>query len=132
MKIKPESDNSCLLIIDYDHSFLGFIWPEKRLLPLPFGIAALFCSSLYMINWQFDPCGQYRVEKSKSMERSNKEVMSKKAITLTRKHFVEINTFSNLLSVHAISSLFAFGFCYWKLSGSGNCQPDKAVVGIAI
>ena len=121
-----------MLIIDYDHSFLGFIWPEKRLLPLPFGIAALFCSSLYMINWQFDPCGQYRVEKSKSMERSNKEVMSKKAITLTRKHFVEINTFSNLLSVHAISSLFAFGFCYWKLSGSGNGQPDKAVVGIAI
>ena len=70
-------------------SFLGYLWPEKQLLPLPFGITALFCSSLYMINWQFDPCGQYQIEKTKASERSSKEIMSKKAITLTRKHFVD-------------------------------------------
>ena len=113
-------------------SFLGYLWPEKQLLPLPFGITALFCSSLYMINWQFDPCGQYQIEKTKASERSSKEIMSKKAITLTRKHFVQINSLSNLLSAHAITSIFAFGFCYWKLTSNSSCQPDKAVVGIAV
>ena len=114
------------------HFISGFILPEKRLLPMPFAISALFCSSLYMINWQFDPCGQYRLEKSKTIERTNKELMSKKAVTLTRKHFVQVNSINNFLSVHAITSLFAFGFCYWKLLGISSYQPDKAVVGIAV
>merc|ERR1712150_111061 len=111
---------------------LGFILSDRRYLPLPLGITSLFCSTLYTMSWQFDPCSQYRVEKSKSHERKNKEITSKKAIvTLIRKNNVQVNSFSNYVSIHSVMGFLSFGFCYWKLSNQLNSQPDKAVVGIA-
>ena len=110
---------------------LGSIWPEKRYLPLPFGITSLFCSALYMTSWQFDPCSHYRVEKSKSHERKNQEIVTKKAITLARKSKLKVNSLNNFLTMHSIIALSSFGFCYWKVSSYPSCQPDKAVVGIA-
>ena len=111
---------------------IGSIWPEKRLLPLPLGLASLFCSALYMISWQFDPCSQYRIEKSKNYERKDKEIVSKKAITLIRKNNVQVNSMINCISVHSVIAFSSFSFCYWKLSGNAPYQPDKTVVGIAI
>ena len=110
----------------------GTIWTEKRLLPLPLGTTSLFCSALYMINWQFDPCSKYQIEKSKNHERKNREIVSKKAITLVRKNNVQVNSIFNFMSVHSVISVLSFAFCYWKLLGNPSSQPDKTVVGIAV
>jgi len=85
-----------------------------------------------MISWQFDPCSQYRIEKAKSHERKNREIVSKKAITLIRKNSVQVNSIINFISVHSVIGFLSFAFCYWKLSGNPSSQPDKTVVGIAV
>ena len=112
-------------------SFLGSIWTDKRYLPLPFGITSIFCSALYLTSWQFDPCSQYRVEKTKRHERNSHETINKKAtVTLTRNNKLPVNYVSNYISMHSIIAVSSLIFCYWKLSSHFTSQPDKTVVGI--
>lgn len=42
----------------------GFAWPDKPLIYTPLGIVSFFCTGIYDISWQFDPCCQYQVNKN--------------------------------------------------------------------
>ena len=84
-----------------------------------------------MTSWQFDPCSQYRVEKTKHHERKSHETINKKAtVTLTRNNKLPVNYVSNYISMHLVIAVSSLIFCYWKLSSHFTSQPDKTVVGI--
>ena len=40
----------------------GVIWTERPTVPVPCAGLSLFCTALYTISWQFDPCCKYQVE----------------------------------------------------------------------
>lgn len=40
----------------------GYIWPKNILISGSLCVASLFCSGLYVISWNYDPCCQYQVE----------------------------------------------------------------------
>lgn len=39
----------------------GSIWPERLTLSTPFCAISVFCTGLYTVSWNFDPCCQYQV-----------------------------------------------------------------------
>lgn len=40
----------------------GYIWPKNLVISGPLCIVSLFCTGLYTISWNYDPCCQYQVE----------------------------------------------------------------------
>lgn len=43
---------------------VGFAWPKNITLSASFGFVSLFCTSLYTISWNTDPCVQYQIERN--------------------------------------------------------------------
>lgn len=44
--------------------FAGFIWPKNITICASIGVVSLFCTSLYTISWNTDPCVQYQIERN--------------------------------------------------------------------
>lgn len=42
---------------------LAFVWPENIIYYSSLGFVSLFCTSLYTISWNTDPCVQYLIER---------------------------------------------------------------------
>lgn len=42
----------------------GFVWPKHITICSSFGFVSLFCTSLYTISWNTDPCAQYQIERN--------------------------------------------------------------------
>jgi len=42
---------------------VGWAWPDRPALFVPLTCTSLFCTGLYTVSWQFDPCCQYQVSK---------------------------------------------------------------------
>lgn len=45
-------------------NILGCIWPKNITLSSSFGFVSLFCTSLYTISWNTDPCVHYQIERN--------------------------------------------------------------------
>ncbi|KAG8295593.1 Transmembrane protein 11, mitochondrial [Homalodisca vitripennis] len=39
----------------------ALVWTERPVLYMPLAVTSLFCTGLYTVSWQFDPCCQYQV-----------------------------------------------------------------------
>ncbi|XP_075220394.1 transmembrane protein Pmi isoform X2 [Lycorma delicatula] len=90
----------------------GLVWPDKPFTYTPLGIVSFFCTGIYDISWQFDPCCQYQVNKktdilAKLPVYSN--LTSSSPVVLIRK-----SDFRRKL-LHTCITLASTLFCVWKL-----------------
>lgn len=54
----------CVGISYQRKSVSGFAWPKNIALSASLGFVSLFCTSLYTISWNTDPCVQYQIERN--------------------------------------------------------------------
>lgn len=94
----------------------GLIWTDRPYVYTPLGALSLFCTGLYTVSWQMDPCCQYQVEsdpakleKLSAISALVSTLASATPVVLVRQD----NTRRNLL--HAGVSLLATLFCAWRL-----------------
>lgn len=47
-----------------ENVILGFVWPKNVTICGTLGFISLFCTSLYAVSWNTDPCVQYQIERN--------------------------------------------------------------------
>lgn len=88
----------------------NYLWPRHILISGSFCFVSLFCSGLYALSWNNDPCVKYQVEKNpKKLLKVPilKDFSSPIVLVYTS------NTKSNCLQ--RISCLLALGYCGYRL-----------------
>merc|ERR1712223_590391 len=115
---------SSSLLTGLSSVFIALYWSEKRLLPFPLSFTSCLCASLYTVCWAFDPCSQYKVEKTSATKRSSRKrqisstTSSNKDLSLVIPPVVLIRQTTSSLSnsAHLVLTLTSFTLCLWKLS----------------
>lgn len=89
----------------------GTIWPDRPYIYCPFTVVSLFCTGLYTISWQFDPCCKYQVEHSPTRlkELPLHTLNSTSPVVLVRKDDTRRKIF------HWTSTIVAISYCGWRL-----------------
>ncbi|KAL1140233.1 hypothetical protein AAG570_000165 [Ranatra chinensis] len=90
----------------------GLIWSDYPLAYAPLGLASLFCTGMYTVSWQFDPCVKYQVytdsQRLASLALFN-SLTSTSPVVLVRRS----DTRRKVL--HCCVTLASTAFCIWKL-----------------
>lgn len=89
----------------------GAIWPDRLYIYFPLGAVSLFCTGLYTVSWQFDPCCKYQVEHNvKKLSRLPLHTLaSSSPVVLVRRDD------SRRKALHCSMTLAAVGYCGWRL-----------------
>ncbi|XP_014259079.1 transmembrane protein 11 homolog, mitochondrial [Cimex lectularius] len=90
----------------------GLMWEEYPLAYAPLGAVSFFCTGLYTVSWQFDPCVKYQVfPDSKRLAKLPlfNALSSASPIVLIRKND------SRRKILHCSVTLLSTAFCTWKL-----------------
>ncbi|XP_023230590.1 transmembrane protein 11, mitochondrial-like [Centruroides sculpturatus] len=88
-----------------------YLWPDKLYICCPMGCVSFFCSGLYGVSWQFDPCCKYQVEyNSKKLARLPLHTLnSTSPVVLVRRDD------SRRKLLHTTISLIAVAHCAWLI-----------------
>lgn len=92
--------------------FTGLVWFDRPAVYTPLAITSLFCTGLYTVSWQFDPCCQYQVNTDpQSLYKLpiSSALTSSSPVVLVRK-----NDSSRKL-LHTCITFASTIFCAWKL-----------------
>ena len=90
--------------------FSGFVWPRNITICASFGFVSLFCTSLYTISWNTDPCVQYQIERNpKKLPKFPNLNDFTSPVVLTYKS----NKKTKYL--HRIVTTFAVGVCAYRI-----------------
>lgn len=89
----------------------GFIWPDRPYVYCPFGAVSLFCTGLYTISWQFDPCCKYQVENGpKELEK-----LPLHTLNSTSPVVLVLRDDNRRKLLHWTATLTAVSYCGWRL-----------------
>ncbi|XP_076030272.1 transmembrane protein Pmi isoform X4 [Oratosquilla oratoria] len=89
----------------------GLIWQDSPYVCVPLGTLSLFCTGVYTVSWQFDPCCKYQVDNDtgRLSRLPLQSLTSASPIVLVRRND------SKRKILHSSVSLIAFSYCMWKL-----------------
>lgn len=91
---------------------IGILWPNRPLVITPLAAISWFCTTLYTVSWQFDPCCYYQVEKHteelaklpilNTLQSNNPTILVRKSI-------------KRRVILHSTVTTIAAVFCVWRL-----------------
>ncbi|XP_076030270.1 transmembrane protein Pmi isoform X2 [Oratosquilla oratoria] len=107
----------------------GLIWQDSPYVCVPLGTLSLFCTGVYTVSWQFDPCCKYQWFRS-IIPRGTDVGLPQQPVDndtgrLSRLPLQSLTSASPIVLVrrndskrkilHSSVSLIAFSYCMWKL-----------------
>lgn len=88
----------------------GLVWPDRPYICCPLGCASLFCTGLYTISWQFDPCCKYQVERDDiKLAKLLLPTLSSSPVVLIR------HDDKRRKLLHTTVTFLAVSLCIWRL-----------------
>uniref|UniRef100_A0A6M2DNT1 Putative mitochondrial morphoproteinsis regulator n=1 Tax=Xenopsylla cheopis TaxID=163159 RepID=A0A6M2DNT1_XENCH len=90
----------------------GILCPNRPLIITPLAVVSWFCTALYTVSWQFDPCCYYQVEKNPgklSKIPVLSTLQSNNPTILVRKNI------KRRIILHSTVTSIAAVFCFWRI-----------------
>uniref|UniRef100_T1ITV1 Transmembrane protein 11 homolog, mitochondrial n=1 Tax=Strigamia maritima TaxID=126957 RepID=T1ITV1_STRMM len=92
----------------------GLIWPDRPYIYCPMGAVSLFCTGLYSVSWQFDPCCKYQVlrdaQKLERFQQRLNSLTSSSPVVLLR------HDDRRRKLLHSIVTVLSIAYCTWRLT----------------
>ncbi|XP_067646264.1 transmembrane protein 11 homolog, mitochondrial isoform X1 [Eurosta solidaginis] len=93
-------------------SFISsLIWRDRPIIAAPICAVSLFCTGLYTVSWNYDPCCQYQV-----FVESDEEILSKLPLEdVSAPMILGYSPNTKTKYLHRSITLFSAAFCAWQI-----------------